>query len=263
MQLKPARRLAAALLCAAAAVAALPAQNTLSQLGLEEPQAKKALLTSVTSGTVYLGGAAARAFRGAPAATQKALIDGAIRWAKAFTATPEFRRAYAAQRDAARPKAPDAVQSGLPDAKQQAEIEKMKKTAASLPAEQRQALEEAIKAMEAMQNDPQMRQLLEQGAVMARKGAEESHQRELVRWNENFPEDPDVLIARRLRTFLDVSGSVDFSAKLVPSGTTMKFADPKYEAKPGEWKMCYRAGAEGVAAARAAAAAWLEAIAPK
>lgn len=262
MQSKPACRLAAALLCGAA-VAALSAQTVLSQLGLEEPQARKALLTSVSTGSVYMGSAARRAFKAAPAATQKALVEGAIAWAKAHTTTADFKRAYAAQRDAARPKAPDPSQSGMPDAGgQQAQIEQMKKTAASMPPEQRQAMEEAIKTMEAMQKDPQMRKLQEQGAVMARQAADERHQRDIARWNENFPEDPNVLIARRLRSFLDVSGGVDFSAKLVPSGTGMKFADPKYEAKPNEWKMCYRAGPDAVGAARSAAAAWLKEIAP-
>ena len=34
--------------------------------------------------------------------------------------------------------------------------------------------------------------------------------------------------------------------------------NPAYERKPGQWKMCYRAGKEATAAARAAVQAWLK-----
>jgi len=43
----------------------------------------------------------------------------------------------------------------------------------------------------------------------------------------------------------------------------MKFADPKYEAKSGGWKLCYRAGKESVEAARAFAQTWLKGLRPQ
>jgi hypothetical protein len=106
-----------------------------------------------------------------------------------------------------------------------------------------------------------MRKLQQEGARMAQRSALEEHQRDVAKWNENFPENPNVLIAKRLRAFLDTSADVDFSAKLVPSGDKMKFADAKYEQKSSEWKMCYRAGRDAVTAARAVAAAWLKELA--
>ena len=38
----------------------------------------------------------------------------------------------------------------------------------------------------------------------------------------------------------------------------MAFVDPRYEEKPSEWKVCYRAGKEPVETARAMAQEWLQ-----
>jgi hypothetical protein len=66
------------------------------------------------------------------------------------------------------------------------------------------------------------------------------------------------LIAKRLREFLAVSADVDFAAKLTSKNGKMIFENPSYEQKPGQWKMCFRAGKDATAAARAAAQAWLK-----
>jgi hypothetical protein len=66
--------------------------------------------------------------------------------------------------------------------------------------------------------------------------------------------DPKAQLALRLQQFLDRTADVDFEAKL----DGRRFANPDYEAKPREWKMCYRAGRPASDAARAYAQAWLE-----
>ena len=50
---------------------------------------------------------------------------------------------------------------------------------------------------------------------------------------------------------------MDFSASLVEQGKVQKFADPALEAKPTEWKMCFRAGKPATDAARDFARKWL------
>jgi hypothetical protein len=40
----------------------------------------------------------------------------------------------------------------------------------------------------------------------------------------------------------------------------MKFVEGAYESKPGNWKLCYRAGKPAVEAARAFAASWIKEI---
>ena len=60
------------------------------------------------------------------------------------------------------------------------------------------------------------------------------------------------------RLYFEESDGVDYSARLKPGDNgKMVFADPSYEAKPGDWKLCYRAGRETMEAARSFARSWL------
>jgi hypothetical protein len=68
-----------------------------------------------------------------------------------------------------------------------------------------------------------------------------------------------VLIANRLRKFLELTNDIPDNAKLEPgAGGAMKFADPSFEAKSSYWKLCYRAGKESVETARESAREWLK-----
>lgn len=71
---------------------------------------------------------------------------------------------------------------------------------------------------------------------------------------DRYPSDPNKLIKKRLEDFLEVSGTVDFDAKL--NGNM--FANSEYEGKSDKWKMCYRAGKEVVGVAREEAQKWLK-----
>ena len=52
-----------------------------------------------------------------------------------------------------------------------------------------------------------------------------------------------------------------FKAKLVGAqGSPRRFAREDYEAKPAEWKMCFRAGKEATEAARAFAREWIKSL---
>jgi hypothetical protein len=75
-----------------------------------------------------------------------------------------------------------------------------------------------------------------------------------------MPLDPMVLVAERLRKFMDVSAGVDFSAALTGAGRDARFSNPAYEEQSSDWKMCFRAGKEAVDAARAEAADWLKTL---
>ena len=77
-------------------------------------------------------------------------------------------------------------------------------------------------------------------------------------WEQELPASPNGLIARRLREFLNETADLDFAARLVRQGDKMKFADPKYEQKSSQWKLCFRAGKDATGAARALAEQWLK-----
>ncbi len=94
------------------------------------------------------------------------------------------------------------------------------------------------------------RALLARGAekVMARDQAADPHA---------LDKDPNVTLRRRLQSFLSATEDVDFAAVTHGEGGSRRFELAEYESKPPEWKMCYRAGPEATAAARAFAEQWL------
>ena len=249
----------------AAGVGLLWAADLPRELNVDNAQAKQQVLSGLNRGSVFVG-PARNTLKAAVPAQRAQLVEGALAWAKAYTETPEFAAAYAAAREQSKPAAP-AAKGSVDDelkqqrAEQQKQIEEMKKTAASMPAEQRKAMEEAIKsviaATEQMQNDPQMQQIQRQGIEAGRTADQQQYEAALKNWEKDYPGDPRVLIARRLREFLDVSGDVNFEAKLAPNDDRHRFAEPQYEQKSSAWKLCYRAGREAVGAARTFATAWL------
>jgi hypothetical protein len=93
---------------------------------------------------------------------------------------------------------------------------------------------------------------------MQRTRAQQDYQTSLERWQKSLPADPNALVARRLRSFINLSASVDFDAKLQGTGTERTFVNEDYQSKPSDWKMCFRAGKDAVAAARADATNWLK-----
>ncbi len=75
--------------------------------------------------------------------------------------------------------------------------------------------------------------------------------------SQGLDKDPNAQLKRRLQAFLDTTADVDFAAKTTGSGSMRRFESEEYEAKPNEWKMCFRAGPEVTGAVRAFAEEWL------
>jgi hypothetical protein len=105
--------------------------------------------------------------------------------------------------------------------------------------------------------------MMKQSFVQDADSTQQSYQRSLAEYDSKFPADPRTLITKRLHDFLEMSKDVAFDAKLVSTGGTMRFADPRFESKSDQWKLCYRAGKEPVDAARAFATDWLRQLGVK
>jgi len=243
-------------------------QNALITLGVSEANAKQQTVSSLVDGRVPVS-QAARAFRALDSAVRAEIVQSVLAWAKAYTESAVFRADYAKQRDADKP-TPLQPKVSVDDelAKQKAErrknLEEMKKNLDKMAPDLRKSMEAMIKQTEEqyakMDADPQMTAMMRQGIEMQRAAEEKSYQERVQAHEKRFPADPSVLIAQRLQQFLDVSKDVDFSAKLHEERGKMKFVDPRYEGKPGTWKLCFRAGKEAFEAARAFATSWLEQI---
>lgn len=241
------------------------AADVLSQLGITLQAARDAVNSVINAG-VYNPGLPAAAFKLLPAAARAEAATAGVAWLKTYTATAEFKQQYAQIRETHKPSAPEFA--GTPEeelkkadeeAKQQAE--ESKKALASLPPDQRAQIEEVMKAAQAMvaqMNTPEMRKMRLDAIKAARADRTKQYEQELATWKRDYPESAGPVIAKRLREFLAASADVDFTAKLVSKGGKMVFENQAYEQKPGQWKMCFRAGKEATTAARAAAQAWLK-----
>jgi len=209
------------------------------------------------------------AWAATPAAARVALLQGGLEWTKAFAASPAFAAAYAERRTAAKPEPMQHDKTidqeiAAERAKQRQEMDEFKAQIKQMPADQQKAMKEMVATMEQqakqMAADPQMQAMIRQGKEAERAAQQQNFAESMATWQKDWPADPKPLIAKRLRSFLSACGDVDFAAKLIhdPQLDKDRFAETRYEMKPGEWKVCYRAGKAPVEAARAFAQNWLK-----
>lgn len=246
--------------------ATLTAQAVTMQLGITEGRAKEAVFDSFMAGAVSLAGKA-EVFTAAPPQARAAMVAAATTLARAFVESDEFKRRYADHREANGPDPLPLEQTADQVlAKQRAgfeqQVEALRKQFVddAITPEQKATLEEGFEAMRArfteMEKGPQR---AEMETMLKGQRAEQvaSHAAATKEFNTMFPADPRALVAMRLRQFLDTTNNLDFSARLVEQGKVQKFADPELEARPSEWKMCFRAGKSATDAAREFARKWL------
>jgi hypothetical protein len=258
---------AATILVSGAAVSASQS-DVFQTLGTTSEQGENSIMFSFTSGTVALIGERA-VFKTAPPELRATLVRGVIAAARAFSGTADFATRYARYREAQRPEREALPQTGDEAlAAQQKQLEEVigqaEKAAENQPAEARQQLAANIAEMKnqlaELNADPAHRAAVDKAVKEGARQAEAEYARRNAAFEAEYPADAKQLIARRLRAFLELSATVDFSAALVEKDKKMRFANPEFEAKPREWKMLFRAGEVAVGAARAAAEEWLQAL---
>ena len=262
------RKIAPTLLTAAltgAIATAGYAADIFAQLGIPVEAARQAAATIISSG-IYNPGLPTASFKLLSAATRAELATAGVGWLKTYTTSADFKARYDRIRETHKPQPPEfegtpeeELKKAADEQKQQAE--ESKQAIASLPEEQRKALEQALAASAAAvakMNTPEMRKVQLDGIRAARAEMRAQYEQDLANWRGQYPDNPAPAIARRLREFLAMSADVDFAAPLTTQDGRSRFTNPAYEAKSAQWKMCYRAGREATTAARAAVSAWLK-----
>jgi hypothetical protein len=206
--------------------------------------------------------AGTKAFLALAPAARAAIVTDVVAWAKIYVNSAALKTAWTSTRSENKPEAPDvtSVDDELKkaDAEQQKQIDEIMRVAASLPADQRKQMEDMVRQQLAAQKTPEMMTMRRQMLEGERAGKQQQYQDDLKKWQSDYPVDVNVVVAKRLRDFLELSTDVNFGAAVVTRDGQKVFADPQYEDKPTTWKMCYRAGREAVTAARTAAQAWLK-----
>jgi hypothetical protein len=256
--------LRAAFVLAAAVPATLLAADVLSQLGIPPGAATEAVGTVITAG-ISNPGLPAQAFKALPPAARAQAAAAGVAWVKTYVNSPDFRRQYAQIKQHHKPEAPawdrtPEQELQKQDEEQKQQLSESKEAIASLPPEQRKAVEAAMQNaadLSARMNTPEMRKMKLDGITSERTERTQEYEAALARWKQDYPDDPKPIVVRRLREFLQLSADVDYNAKVTSLGSALVFENPAYQAKSSQWKMCYRAGREATAAARAAVQAWL------
>ena len=195
---------------AAAATVALAA-DVLTDLGVPAAMAKEAVVSAVGQG-YFNTGLGYKAIKAAPPATRAQLVTGAIGWAKTYVASPDFTAAYAKVRATQKPEGPPVFTGTAEDefkkrqAAQKAEQEKsaaeMKASLAQMPPDTRKAVEEGLKAaaqMQAQMDTPEMRKMMIDGITMERTSKKDEYERDMKKWQADYPENPKPLLVKRLQ----------------------------------------------------------------
>ena len=241
---------------------AIWAADPFSQLGISESEAGQKLLDVVAKNSMPYGTPVSM-FKTLSGPARGSLVQELGAWAKTYAISSAFRTAYAAYRTSVAPEAPK-FEGTVDDefnrkkASDAAQMAESKKGLEQLPADLRKQAEDAMKQAADMMNTPEMQKMIRDGIAASRRQAQEQYQEALATWQSTYPENPNPLIAKQLRRFLEASADVDFNAELVSKGPKMVFANPQYEKKSRDWKLCFRAGREAVAAGRTIATAWLK-----
>jgi hypothetical protein len=251
------------------------AADVLSQFQLTGEEANEKTFDALWTGAPPELSSAASIFRGLSPDARAAAVTAAAAVARSYAESDAFRERYATQRRAGRPQeikgtsmtAKDVDKQSADSAKALAEAQAAMK---DLPPEMRKMVESMMKEAG---GDANLDAMMAEGAKASREGAaaqkdaiEKTNaaaaksQQSAKEFDAAYPANPERLVARRLREFLDYSATVPDSAVLVPRGGKMVFADPVLEKKPDYWKQLYRAGKPARDAARAAATAWLKSL---
>jgi hypothetical protein len=184
--------------------------------------------------------------------------------AKAYVNSPAFKATYAQFRKDANPldeRPKPSVEAQLEKEMKEGQ-EMARQIAEKLPPAEREKLLAEIKQQEAQwaETRARLQKTLEAGQA-EQKAINKAHANE---FEAQFPADPNQIVARRLRAFLDETADADFTARIIrltdgPDG--MEFISPAHQKKSVTWQLAVLAGPEATRAARAAAEAWLKEVA--
>jgi len=259
-------------LLATAAAALVVAQSGLIGFGVKDSEVKARLVDAVWYGNLPVYPGTKLYYAGSPAA-RVSFVKAFFNTARVYSESPAFKSEYAKRREEAKPGAPASKGSAdqqLSDAQaaQRKQLADLKAQVSKMSPEMQQQMQQTVKMLEEQlkqqASDPSQQAMMKQIYEAQAKGDQEDYRKKLAKWSTDYPEQPGALIAKRLKDFLALTADIDFSAKVEPAGGgRMRFANPQYEAKSANWKLCYRAGREPVAAARAMAEDWLHQLGAK
>ena len=238
--------------------ALLRAGDVLSEFGVDRGQAEESFFSFVFYRDLS-GPRVPAGLRALPPAKRAAAVNALGAFARSLFESKAFQARYAQARKESLPKPPEPVRSGAElAAEQKAELEQgiaiTQAQMAIMPADQQAMLREMIADMRANQaqltSDPKMLEQADKQRYAHQMG---EYEETLAR----IPENPREPLRAQLQRFLELTEAVDYEAGLVQEDGYKRFSRRDYEARPAEWKKCFRAGKDACEAARAFALKWI------
>jgi hypothetical protein len=253
--------------------------GALAPLGLSDSQARELVLEQVRHGGTDtrmmslnsytpLVVAGRKAYQSVPAAQRAQVTNALFSWARAYAGSPGFRTAYASIRDESKPIPREYALTIEQEIKQLVDEQlaghaQLRKAAESMSAKDKAAMLANLKQAQDQVTGAQYLQAERTARQEARAQDQKGFEEAAKAWAERFPPEPKQFVAKALRTLLQGTAGIDYSAKLITiqgeGGSILWFENTEYQkTKPWMWVEAILAGPEAVAAARAAAEAWLK-----
>jgi hypothetical protein len=247
----------------------LIADEVWKQLGISQADANRNIINSSFYGHLqYYGAKNAKNITGQE---RIAVVKELAAYAKQYCNSSDFKDQYQKFRERKKPQPP---------------ID-MRVSADEIRAQEKKRLEDGIKLMEANANSPneKLRNSVPARIAAMQKELSElnnpdnrvikarvdnanrsyeyglkAHKDALAKLETQYPENPQLLIKKRLEELLAATSDIDYSAELKEQYGKKVFVNPAYQAKSEDWKLAYRAGKETTDVVRAIAQQWLQQI---
>ncbi len=190
-------------------------------------------------------------------------------FAKAYSQSDHFKNRYTEYRLGQRPSPPEALVTTAELKKQQREaiqksLNDIEPRLKEYTGDIRKGMEAAVKVMKDQLkelDDPKNPMFSPDMDVILKQSHDEQvkeYESKVKEWELKYPVSPQGMIKDRLNYFLQLSATVDFSAKLGKGPEDkMIFLNQAYEEQSSDWKFIYRSGKDATNAARTVAIQWL------
>lgn len=236
------------------------------QLGLTQAQGTEKIRNSFVTGYSNLYGI--RNAKNIATGNRAAVARNLFQYTKAYVSGSEFKNYYLKERASYKPVAPEAARTKEEIRREMiAEMEKSirdaEKAMAGMTADIRKALQPSVddarKQLEDYKKpESKMVEIRYQGEQMRFNNETARYERDLKKWETDFPVALNQLIRSRLEKYLAIAATVDFDAELAEKNGKKRFVNTAYEYKSSDWKMIYRAGKEVYEAVKPLVEGWLQ-----
>jgi len=242
--------------------------DVLRQLSISEAEAHDCIWSSFSG--KYLSLPNVKALRAIARGERATVVRAVGALAKEYAKSDDFARRYGEYRENKKPAPPTPPKSvdQLKEEQRQSltkSLNDVKESMKSMNDDSKESMKGVVEALETQlksiddPNNPVFSKDMETMMQQSYEMQKQEYQKSLDQWAKDYPVSSSGMVRAWLNKFLEVSTNVDYSAQLKDGlGATKIFTNPDYEAKPSEWKMCYRAGKETVEAGRAFAQSWIK-----